>query len=74
MSNDNRDWSSVRRLYTDVVNGAGGWINCTEDAVSVASILRALADELDPENTPRPIGIAFVSQAKKLINYSEESE
>jgi|688.fasta_scaffold1753484_1 hypothetical protein len=74
MSNDNRDWSSVRKLYTGVVNGAGSWINSTEDAVGFASILRALADELDPDNTPRPIGIAFVSQAKKLLNYSEESE
>ena len=74
MSNKERNWDSLRRLYNSVVLGAAGWINSEKDAVQVASVLRALANEFDPNNTEEGFGDKFLDKTKELIRYNEESE
>lgn len=60
--------SEFRRLYENVVNGCR-WIGGKEDAVLTASILRALANEFDPENTSDPRGETFLALVKKGVSY-----
>lgn len=74
MSSKERNWDSLRRLYNSVVLGAAGWINSEKDAVQVASVLRALANEFDPNNTKEGFGDKFLDKTKELIRYNEESE
>jgi len=74
MSNTQRPWDSLRRLYNSVVLGAAGWINSEKDAVQVASILRALANEFDPNNTEVEYGEKFLTATKALVRYNEDSQ
>jgi hypothetical protein len=64
--------SEQQRLKTALFTGCGN-ITSKNDAVALASILRLLADELDPDHTGNPKSNEFMRLVKEAIRYNPDN-